>query len=285
MRTVRPRCGATEASTRSPARSSPPGRPASSASNSRSSPLMPTGAPGGTPRRSSSAARSGGAGPTRPAISDASAPSSDSRASPSASGVPSRAWIAARGGSVVVRVSVSPRAQPGVDEIRPPVDRGAVLELHDRERDLARERAEDARAQHDRHRDRAAPRLAGAARAEPRQRRHLRRAAVGAGEPLERDAPLRLRGEQRAHRGVVAARPRVGERPRGRPARVLGAAADGRAGGERHDRRHDQRREPGPYRTAATLPRGRSGTGSGPARGAGGRRHRCAPILTRPCPR
>ena len=113
MRTALPRLGATEASTRLPARSRPPGVPASSVSNSRSSPVRPTGAPAGTPRRSSSAARSGGAGPTRPAISDASAPRSESRASPSASGVPSRAWIAARGGSSVSRLSFSPGRRPG----------------------------------------------------------------------------------------------------------------------------------------------------------------------------
>ena len=113
VRTALPLRGGTEASTRLPARSSPPGVPASSVSNSRSRPVTPTGAPSGTPRRASSAACSGGAGPTRPAISDASAPSSDRRASPSASGVPSRAWIVARGGIVVVRVSFSPWRSPG----------------------------------------------------------------------------------------------------------------------------------------------------------------------------
>ncbi len=113
VRTAVPRRGATEASTRSPARSTPPGRPVSSASNSRSRPVSPTDASAGTPRRASSAARSGGAGPMRPATSAATAPSSEARASPSASGVPSRAWIAARGGSDVVRDSFSPGRSPG----------------------------------------------------------------------------------------------------------------------------------------------------------------------------
>ena len=43
-----------------------PGVPDRRSSNSRSSPLSPTGAPSGTPRRASSSARSGGAGPDAP---------------------------------------------------------------------------------------------------------------------------------------------------------------------------------------------------------------------------
>ena len=100
--------------TRSPARSSPPGR----AGELGVELALEAGQPDRRVRRDaaalrSSAARSGGAGPTRPAISAASAPSSDSRASPSASGVPSRAWIVARGGIRVVRESCSPRRRPG----------------------------------------------------------------------------------------------------------------------------------------------------------------------------
>ena len=79
VRTSLPRLGVLTAMTRPPARSRPPGVPASGSSNSRSSPVSPTGAPRGTPRAASSAARSGGAGPIRPAISADSGPMSDSR--------------------------------------------------------------------------------------------------------------------------------------------------------------------------------------------------------------
>ena len=82
VRTLRPGFGSALASTRRPASRSPPGVPASSESNSRSSPVIPTGAPSGTPRAASSSIRSGGAGPIRPAISEAAGSRSDRRFSP-----------------------------------------------------------------------------------------------------------------------------------------------------------------------------------------------------------
>ena len=132
-RTSAPAFGSVRATTRAPARRMPPGVPDSRSSNSRSSPLSPTGAPSGTPRRASSSARSGGAGPTRPATSAASGPRSESRSGPLASGVPSRARIAPRAPSVVVRCSRSPCAQAGEHERRAPVDGRAVLVLGHRQ--------------------------------------------------------------------------------------------------------------------------------------------------------
>ncbi len=100
------------------ASSSPPGVPRRRASAASSSPLTPTIALGGTPSASSACMRLVGIGPTSPTIALAAAPSGEERvpaavAGPSASTEPSRASSAARGGSVVRRLSSSPSRSPG----------------------------------------------------------------------------------------------------------------------------------------------------------------------------
>ena len=127
------------ASTRAPASSSPPGVPASWASNSRSRPVRPTGASVGHAARASSAARSGGAGPTRPAISEAAGSRSDEpRRRPARSRCRrGRGSSRARAGASA-RVSFSPGAQAREHEVRLPRDRRlAVVVLADRERDAS----------------------------------------------------------------------------------------------------------------------------------------------------
>ena len=253
VRTAPPRRGATEASTRSPARSAPPGRPARSASNWRSSPVSPTGASGGTPRRASSAARSGGAGPTRPAISDASAPSfGQPRLALGQRRAVARLDRGARRQRRGARQRLA-RPQPRMHEVRPPVDGGAVLELDDRQRDAPGERSEDARAQHDGDGDRAVARVCRAAGFDLGQRRHLRGAAVGGGEALEREPAPRLRRQHRVHHRVIAALPGLGERARGV------ARAD-----RRRRRPPRRRRTPRPRRPPA-APAASTGSGAGRA--------------------
>ena len=280
VRTALPLRGSTEASTRSPARSSPPGVPVSSASNSRSRPVTPTGAPGGTPRRASSTARSGGAGPTRPAISDASAPSSDRRASPSASGVPSRAWIVARGG--IVGAAGQPLAGPqaGVDEVAVPVDRRAVVALHHGQRDPALDRAEDPGAQRDRHDD------GPVASVPPPSRRSPPRASTASPRCGRRRRSACCRSP-RASSGVSS---RASRRSRRAPTRRRSAAAvvrrgsslpgaDRDAGDEREPGGGEQRGEARPHDAPPATAAWRSG-GGGTVRGARGGGH----ALAQSCP-
>ena len=217
VRTALPRRGATEASTRSPARSTPPGRPRELGVELALQPAEPDRArPGGTPRRASSAARSGGAGPMRPATSAASAPSSESaRLALGERRAVARLDRRARRQRRACATASRPAAGPGCTRYGRQSIAGAVLELDDGQREPAGERAEDARAQHDRAPRRSPSRgLAG----RPARRRAEsvatlrgvagRRAAKRSSEI----APLRLRREQRAHRRVVAALPGLGER-------------------------------------------------------------------------
>ena len=191
-------CGSTAASTRSPARSSPPGRPVSSASNSRSRPVSPTGASSGTPRRAQLGGALGRRGPDacrrsrRPARRGRTV-----RASPSASGVPSRAWSAARGGIARrARAASRPgagRGRPGGAASRPPAPvlvvlrsgsasgRGSVPNTRVRTAD----RAPGPRRRRGLRRPAGARRAASVARARPRggRRRRSARAARRAARP------------------------------------------------------------------------------------------------------
>ena len=228
------------ATTRVPARRMPPGLPARRSSNSRSSPLRPTGAPSGTPRRASSSARSGGAGPTRPATSAASGPRSESRSGPLASGVPSRARMSPRVRQRRLARELLARAQAGEHELCAPVDRRrAVLLLDHRQADRAAQAAEDACLHGDRQVVGAVVRRARVVRRDLAQRHGLAGLAVGAHEALQAGALARVVGEQRVHRGVVAALPRgrpvARHRRRGRL--VLGTDVDADPQCEQRDRR------------------------------------------------
>ena len=84
------------------------------------------------------------------------------------------------------------------------------------------------------------------------------------------------------HRGVVAARPGVGEALRGRRARGSSPPAPtDDAGDERRDRGDGRAARGASSIAPARRARGRPGAVGRPARGAGGRRHRCGHILTR----
>ena len=116
VRTVFPGRGVERASSRRPAISWPPGRPARSSSNARSRPDRPTGQSRGKPR-SYAVLRSARVRPgsTRPATEAPSVPRLDVRpwAGPCASTLPSRQRMRPRAGVSVVRVSSSSRRRPG----------------------------------------------------------------------------------------------------------------------------------------------------------------------------
>ena len=113
VRTARPGRRRALPSTRPPANSVPPGRPARRSLNTRSRPEMPTSALSGSPRARSSRRRSGGIGPSCPTTCAATSGITDTRSVPWARGWPSRASRSARGASSVRRLSRSPGATPG----------------------------------------------------------------------------------------------------------------------------------------------------------------------------
>ena len=249
------------ATTRFPACSTPPGVPVSRASNSRSRPVSPTGAPSGTPRCASSAARSGGAGPTRPATSAASGPRSDRRSGPLASGVPSRARIVAAVAERRLARQLLAAAQAGEDELGAPVDRLAVHLVDHRQPDGAAQAAEDPRLHRDRQVVGAVLALVRLGDPELAERDRLARLAVGAHEALEARALARAVGEQPVHLRVVPALPRG--RPLARHARrgrlVLRAQISAHAEGD--ERRRGQRCEALGSRALAPGARRRPGGG------------------------
>ena len=162
---------------------------------------------------------------------------------PCASGVPSRARIAPRAPSVVRALQPLALAQAGEDERRAPVDGRAVLVLGHRQDHVAGQPPEDLRLHP--HRQVvvvvvAAARLGGT---HLRQRHRLGGLAVGAHEALEAGALLCLLGQQRVHRRVVPALPRVaptGAPRRPRPARgdaPMNVPAANASDGDGHERR------------------------------------------------
>ena len=236
VRTAVPARGCGPRARASPARRTPPGRPATSSSKTRSRPEMPTVASSGMPRARASSTRAAGTGPSWPAIAVATGPSGDVRSAPSASGVPSRARMLARGGSVVLRVRRSPRLTPGNVRFSRPVDAGVVvlaLEAHAQRR---ADRAEDARRDGHRHGHDRRPRAcrpcpAGTrSRSLSRSRRGSRRRSPRAVWPCaprpsarrasrgSRHAPTRRRSAPRAPRRRGARR-----RPSSRIRRSRGA--------------------------------------------------------------
>ena len=161
-----------------------------------------------------------------------------------------------------------PRAHARKDEVRAPVDAGPVGKLLDRQREPARQRAEDPRAQPDGHDHDAVAGLLCATRRHAGQGHRARGVAVGAAEALGRGALERRGAERPAHRGVVEARPGVGEALRGLAPRVVAGPADEHADHER-DRGQDGERRESSTQHPPARGWGRS------ARGAGGCRHRC----------
>ncbi len=112
VRTASAACGGWVPSSRSPASSTPPGRPRTWSSKIRSRPLTPTCASAGTPWARSRRFSSSGIAPSSPTIDEATG----STACPSGartSGLRSRDSSAARSGSSVRRVSFSPGRRPG----------------------------------------------------------------------------------------------------------------------------------------------------------------------------
>ena len=246
------RAACSRASTRAPARSTPPGRPATSRVEDALEARDPDGrVVGDAARAAASSTRAAGTGPSWPAIAVATGPRGEVRWSPSASGVPSRARMSRAGRQRRPAVEPLAAVDAGEREVRGPVDAGVVVLALKGSAQRRADRAEDARR--DGHRDahdavRRACRPCPArtpSRSRSRPPRGSRRRTPRAAAPCARRRSARRasrRSRPRAHaatkrsaRSSAAGRPPVtssandgepDERPR-RPPRRTAAAEQG----------------------------------------------------------